>query len=108
MAAPSLIKPVSGLLDPKKTVATHLTGDLDLSLDSLSRVLDLAADANGIKRKTFPDREFDALAASALGPGSAAVKRKLIDLRRSVPPPWRTDEKQAATAAWLVLHGRLE
>src|SRR5437870_12113354 len=43
MAAPSLIKPVSGLLDPKKTVATHLTGDLDLSLDSLSRVLDLAA-----------------------------------------------------------------
>jgi len=72
------------------------------------RVLDLAADANGIKRKTFPDREFDALAASALGPGSAAVKRKLIDLRRSVPPPWRTDEKQAATAAWLVLHGRLE
>ena len=69
------------------------------------RVLDLAADANGIKRKTFPDREFDALAATELGSDGNAVKRKLNDLRRSVPPPWRTDEKQAATAAWLILHG---
>jgi len=68
------------------------------------RVLDLAADANGIKRRTFPDREFDALAARELGRNSNAVKKKLTDLRHSVPPPWRTDEKQAATAAWLVLH----
>ncbi len=67
------------------------------------RVLDLAADANGIKRRTFPDREFDALAASELGVNSNSMKKKLTDLRRSVPPPWRTDEKQAATAAWLVL-----
>ena len=70
------------------------------------QVLDLAADANGVKRRTFPDREFEALATKELGPGSAEVKRKLNDLRRSISPPWRTDEKQAATAAWLVLHGR--
>ena len=68
-------------------------------------VLDLAADANGLKRRTFADREFDQIMTTELGPQSAAVKRKLNDLRRSVPPPWRTDEKQAATAAWLVLHG---
>ncbi len=69
------------------------------------RVLDLAADANGLKRRTFPDREFAELAADELGPRSSAIKRKLNDLGRSLPPPWRTDEKQAATAAWLVLHG---
>jgi hypothetical protein len=67
------------------------------------RVLDLAADANGVKRRTFPDREFAELAANEL---SSGVKQKLNDLGRTLPPPWRTDEKQAATAAWLVLHGR--
>ena len=69
-------------------------------------VLDIAADANGVKRRTFPDREFAELVAVELGHESAALKQKLNDLGRSLPPPWRTDEKQAATAAWLVLHGR--
>jgi len=69
------------------------------------RVLDLAADANGLRRRTFPDREFDQIAQTELGHRSAAMKRMVNDLGRSLAPPWRTDEKQAATAAWLVLHG---
>ena len=69
------------------------------------RVLDLAADANGLRRRTFPDREFDQIAMTELGRQSAAMKRMVNDLGRSLAPPWRTDEKQAATAAWLVLHG---
>jgi hypothetical protein len=68
------------------------------------RVLDLAADANGLKRRTFSDRELDQIAATELGAESANVKRKLNDLGRTLDPPWRADEKQAATAAWLVLH----
>jgi len=67
------------------------------------RVLDLAADANGLKRRTFPDREFAELAAIELSPG---IKQKLNDLGRTLPAPWRAEEKQAATAAWLVLHAR--
>lgn len=70
------------------------------------RVLDLAADANGLRRRTFSDREFDELVKTELAAQSAVVKRKLNDLGRLLPPPWRADEKQAATAAWLVLHGR--
>lgn len=68
------------------------------------RVLDLAADANGLRRRTFSDREFDELAMTELGAQHAVVKGKLNDLGRSLAPPWRADEKQAATAAWLVLH----
>ena len=68
------------------------------------RVLDLAADANKLKRRTFSDRELEEIAAIELGPDSTIVKRKLNDLGRTVAPPWRADEKQAATAAWLVLH----
>jgi len=70
------------------------------------RVLDLAADANSLPRRTFSDREFDELVKNEVGAQTAALKRKLNDLGRSLPPPWRTDEKQAGTAAWLVLHGR--
>ena len=68
------------------------------------RVLDLAADANGLKRRTFSDRELDQTAATELGAEAEGVRRKLNDLRHTVAPPWRADEKQAATAAWLVLH----
>jgi hypothetical protein len=69
------------------------------------RVLDLAADANGLSRRTFSDREFEELAKTELGAQHSVVKGKLSDLGRSLAPPWRTDEKQAAAAAWLVLHG---
>ena len=72
------------------------------------RVLDLAAEVNGLPKRTFADRELDQIAANELGAESAEVKRRLNDLRRTVPPPWRADEKQAATAAWLVLHSRLK
>jgi hypothetical protein len=69
------------------------------------RVLDLAADAHGLKRRSFSDRELDQTAAAEFGPGSDVVKRKLNNLGRTLDPPWRADEKQAATAAALVLYG---
>ena len=69
------------------------------------RVLDLAADANGLKKRTFPDRDFEEVTKIELGAQSAILKRKLNELGRTLVPPWRTDEKHAATAAWLVLHG---
>ena len=69
-------------------------------------VLDLAADANGLKKRTFADRDFDEVTKIELGAQCATLKRKLSELGRTLAPPWRTDEKQAATAAWLVLHGR--
>jgi hypothetical protein len=67
------------------------------------RVLDLAADASGLKRRIFPDRELDQIATTELGLQSADLKRKLNDLGRLLEAPWRADEKQAATAAWLLL-----
>jgi hypothetical protein len=69
------------------------------------RVLDLAAEANGLKWRTFADKQFDQIVAAELGPKAATVKKNLSQMGRVVSPPWRADEKQAATAAWLVLHG---
>lgn len=68
------------------------------------RVLNFAADSNGLRHRTFSDRDFDSLVATELGAKRVAVKRKISDLGRTIPAPWRSDEKQAATAAWLVLN----
>ena len=68
------------------------------------RVLEVGAETNGVKWQRLSDRDFDKAAAALVGAGYAKIKRSLDDLRKSVSPPWRTDEKQAAMTAWLVLH----
>ena len=67
-------------------------------------VLELGAAANGLTCKAFSDRDFDEVAAN-LNKNYSKVRKNLDNLRQSVSPPWRMDEKQAAMAAWIVLHG---
>ena len=67
-------------------------------------VLELAAETNKVKSRSFSDRDLDQNAASELEFTKATLKRRLNEMGKSLAPPWRTDEKQAATAAWLVLH----
>jgi hypothetical protein len=67
------------------------------------RVLELAADAHGIPTRMFPDRELEQIAASELKLSPAAIKQALGNLGQSLDAPWRSDEKQAALAAWLML-----
>jgi hypothetical protein len=69
------------------------------------KALDLAAEANDLKCRSFSDRQFDQSVATELGDANEPVRNRLSELRRQLPPPWRTDEKQAAMAAWLMLHG---
>ena len=68
------------------------------------RVLDDAARANGLPFRTFPEREFEQLLKDELGSKADSTRKKLNEAARSLSPPWRADEKLAATAAWLVLH----
>jgi hypothetical protein len=67
-------------------------------------VLELGAESNGLKCQTFSDRDFDKAAAARLAGKYSKIKQNLDNLRKSVSPPWRTDEKQAAMSAWIVLH----
>ena len=70
------------------------------------RVLDLAAETNGLPWRAFPEREFDEILKTDLGAQADQLKVTLAQLGRSLSPPWRTDEKLAAAAAWMVLHGK--
>ena len=68
------------------------------------RVLDNAAQENGLPARAFAEREFDQILKHELGMKSHAVKKALDQAARALPPPWRADEKLAAMAAWLALH----
>lgn len=68
------------------------------------RVLDLAAENNGLPFRDFPEREFEQILKSELGAQADQLKASLGQLGRSLPPPWRSDEKAAAAAAWMMLH----
>ncbi len=68
------------------------------------KVLNLAAEANGLKWRLIPDRDFERLTKSELGAKASRLRRTINELGRTVPAPWRADEKQAALAAWLMLH----
>jgi len=67
-------------------------------------VLHVAAEAHGLKWRVFPDKEFERITTAELGRQASSVRRKIAELGRGVPAPWRADEKQAAMAAWLMLH----
>jgi hypothetical protein len=69
-------------------------------------VLDLAAGANRLPWRLFDQKNLEEIAADEFGVKTASLKQKVNQLGRGLPPPWRTPEKQAATAAWLVLQNQ--
>jgi hypothetical protein len=66
------------------------------------RVLETAASNNTIRSIAFFEKQLPSASAAALG-GTAKVTSTLKALGREAGPPWRTDERAAATVAWLAL-----
>ena len=67
------------------------------------RVLEVAAEANGLPMRTFVEQGLAELAASELKHSTAVLARLVTDLGGSVGRPWRADEKAATMGAWLTL-----
>lgn len=65
--------------------------------------LEAGAAANALPNRRFDVRVLDQIAQSELKLSIARIKGQLAEMGRVVGSPWRTDEKAAATAAWLVL-----
>lgn len=66
------------------------------------RVLETAAAQNTMRSLAFSERQLPSASAAALG-GTAKVTATLKALGREAGPPWRADERAAATSAWLAL-----
>jgi hypothetical protein len=67
------------------------------------RVLEAAATKHHLPWLGFSDRAFEELAAKRLRLKPQQIKVAMSTIGRSAGKPWRTDERAAATAAWLVL-----
>ena len=67
------------------------------------QVLEFAAQANKLPQRTFIEKTLQTQAASELGCTITKLNNSLKNLGHSAGPPWRTDHRVAATAAWLTL-----
>jgi hypothetical protein len=67
------------------------------------QVLEFAATANKVQHRSYIEKTLQTEASSELGYTIAKLNDSLNSLGRSAGPPWRTDQRVAATAAWLTL-----
>lgn len=70
------------------------------------QVLQTAAELNGLRSRALDERTLDETAAAELGLKPQRLKGQLAEMGREAGPPWRADEKAAATSAWLALASR--
>ena len=66
------------------------------------RAIEVAATRNELPWRGFSDRELPELAVAELRQDTAQIAATLAEIGRGAGRPWRTDERAAATAAWLV------
>jgi hypothetical protein len=69
-------------------------------------VVDEALTRCGVKTRFMLEQGLQAEAGRALKKPPAALKGELTAMGRLVGGPWRSDQKSAALAAWLVLAAR--
>jgi hypothetical protein len=69
-------------------------------------VMEVATARYTLRCSVLLERDVYEIAARALGHGTQELRRLLTDLGRPLGPPWRTEEKAAALAAWLALADR--
>ena len=67
------------------------------------RVLEFAAQANRLPHQTFAEKSLFTQAALALGITEVRLNNQLKSIGQAAGPPWRTDQRIAATASWLAL-----
>ncbi len=67
------------------------------------QVLEHAAQSNKLPHRTFPEKTLSTQAAAELRMTLAQLNNQLKSIGQSAGSPWRTDQRTAATAAWLCL-----
>ena len=67
------------------------------------RVLEHAASELTIHSASFSDRQFETSASAQLRRTPQDIQKTLAAIGQAAGRPWRTDERAAASAAWLML-----
>jgi len=66
-------------------------------------VLEQALVAHGIRASVIVEKQLAEMARRRLARSDRAIKQRLSELGTAFGSPWRSDEKAAATAAWMAL-----
>jgi hypothetical protein len=93
---------VGSVVDPDSITNPHIRAHA-LEGRLFRTILEAALQEQGIRCSIFRERDIHAAAAKSLGQSPAQIKRALTHLGRSARFSWRTEQKLAALAAWLVL-----
>ena len=67
------------------------------------QVLEHAAQSNKVPHRTFQEKTLGIQATTELRVTVAQLNSRLKSIGQSAGAPWRTDQRTAATAAWLML-----
>jgi hypothetical protein len=67
------------------------------------QVLEHAAQSHKLSCRTFPEKTLSTQATAELQVTVAQLNNQLKSIGQLAGPPWRTDQRTAATAAWLML-----
>lgn len=62
-----------------------------------------ASEDCGLPVTGIREREIHSVGAAELGLPAETIQHQLLELGRSIGPPWRQDEKLATLAGWLTL-----
>ena len=66
-------------------------------------MLEQALAAHGISASVIVEKELAEKARRRLGQSDRVIKQRVTELGTAFGSPWRSDEKAAATAAWMAL-----
>jgi hypothetical protein len=96
---------VGSLIDPATIGNDHIRIHA-LEGQLFRRVVAAAADESGVACSIWRERDLPRIAAAAFGRSDQELRRALTALGREIDGSWRTEQKLATLAGWLILAGK--
>ena len=96
---------VGSLIDPAQIANDHIRIHA-LEGQLFRGVVEKAAGRNGMPCSTWRERDLSGAAQAVLKRTEQELRDTIATLGHGVDGPWRSEQKRAALAGWLVLAGR--
>jgi hypothetical protein len=93
---------VGSLIDPADIANDHIRIHA-LEGQLFRGVVKEAVENGGLTCSIWRERDLDGVAATILGRSEPELRRAVADLGRGIDGPWRSEQKRAALAGWLLL-----
>jgi hypothetical protein len=95
---------VGSVIDPASVANPHIRAHANEGR-LFRTVLEAALAAHGVATVVVVEKQLAETARERLQRNAAEIKRTLDAFGKVLGSPWRSDEKAAATAAWMALKG---